>query len=75
MGPKWLKICFLRDIFEAKLGDNSNKPSSQQNIISIDDIIGVEMHIDQYFTSYNHQNRPEMAKIPKNPHFGPFFVN
>ena len=63
------------DIFEAKIGDNSNKPSSQQNIITIDVIIGVEMHIDQYFTSHNHQKRPEMAKIPKNPHFGPFFVN
>ena len=75
MRPKWLKIRFLMDIFEAKIGDNSNKPSSQQNIISIDLTIGVKMHINQYFTSNNHQKRSEMAKIPKNPHFGPFFVN
>ena len=73
MRPKWLKICFLRDILEAKLGDNGNKPSGQQNIISIDVIIGVEMHIDQYFTSYNHQKRSEVAKIPKKPPFWPIF--
>ena len=67
MRLKWLKIHFLRDILEAKLGDNGEMPSAQQNIISIDVIIGVEMHIDQYFTCYNHQKRSEMAKIPKNP--------
>ena len=63
------------DNFEAKIGDNSNKPSSQQNIISIDLTIGLKMHIDQYFTSYNHQKRSEMAKPQKIPHFGPCFVN
>ena len=71
--PKMLKICFLRDIFETKLGANSNKPSSQQNIITIDVIIGVEMHIEQYFTSYNHEKRSEMAKLPKKPPFWPIF--
>ena len=73
MRPKWLKIHFLRDILEAKLGDNGNQPSGQQNIISIDVIIGVEMHIDQYFTSYKHQKRSEVAKIPKKPPFWPIF--
>ena len=71
-GRNGSKIHFLRDILEAKLGDNGNQPSGQQNIISIDVIIGVEMHIDQYLTSYKHQKRTEMAKIPENPNFGPF---
>ena len=75
MSPIWLKIRLSRNILEAKWGETSYKPSEQQHIISIDVIIGVEMHIDQYFTSYNHQKRSEMAKILKKPHFGPFFVN
>ena len=58
---------------EAKLGDNCYKPSGQQDFISIDVIIGVEMYTDQYFTSYKHQKRSEMAKIPKNPQFWPIF--
>ena len=73
MSPIWLKIRLSRDILEAKLGDNGNKPSSQQNIISVDVIIGVEMHIDQYFTSYKHPKRSDMAQIPKKPPFWPIF--
>ena len=67
-----VKIDHLRLISNASCGEHGQYPSISHHIIDIHQMIAMEIHINPYLASYNHQKsqiKPFSAKMAQKWHF------